>query len=202
MIRLVFILLLLLLAVLVLSWFHVLPGGWFLRNLIEDPGAREARLQAEHEAERQLEFTEEEPKILALGSPIVFFGSSTVERFPVAASFPAVEVVNRGIGGEATSHLLTRMDASLPSEVWPRVKGVLLYVGSIDLRILRVTTAELMIRVEKVVRCAQKLAPQAPIMLLGYVPGRSAEPRSSGEVFREANVALKQLRDRNRRRVP
>ncbi|MFT7619528.1 MAG: lysophospholipase L1-like esterase [Planctomycetota bacterium] len=192
MIRLVFILLLVILAILALSWTHVLPGGWFLRDLIEDPAARALRLQAEHHQERLNEFQSEDEIVGKLDHPFVFLGSSTIERFPLKTNFPGMQVVNRGIGGESTEECLARLDKTLPLKVWSKVKGVVLYSGSINLR--RGDSVPLTAdRVRMLISSIQELVPKAPILLLGILPGRGNKSRSSGDALSAFNEGLSVL---------
>lgn len=192
MIRLVFILLLVILTTLALSWTQVLPGGWFLRDLIEDPAARSLRIQQEHRQERLDEFRSEADELKQLDHPLIFLGSSTIERFPLQESFPGMQVVNRGIGGEPVEDCLARLGESLPADVWKKAKGVVLYAGSINLR-RGDSIPKTADRVRLLISTIQELAPKAPILLLGVLPGRSTDSRSSGQDLVTFNEGLEVL---------
>ncbi len=190
MIRLVLILLLVLVTIFVLSWTHVLPGGWFLRDLVEDPAHRAARQRAAHRSQRLKEFRETSQDFSLIDHPVVFLGSSTVERFPTDLLFPGGQVINRGIGGEKAGELLERLEVSLPPDVWRRASGVLLYGGSIDFRQDRESIAVVRRRVGLVVAKLKALAPKATILVAGILPGRGSETRASGPLLRELNQTL------------
>ncbi len=192
MIRLALILLIVILVILGLSWAHILPGGWFLRDLIEDPQVREHALQQEHREERLEDFRREEPRVLGFANPVVFLGSSIIERFPLGKIFPQSEFLNRGIGGESAEELLARVDKSLPLEAWAKVKGVVLYAGSIDLR-RGDSVAAIANRVRLLISRIQTLAPSSAILLLGIIPGRQNSPRSNGVELDTLNEGLRVL---------
>ena len=65
MLRLAVILVFAFLILAALAWFHILPGGWFLRNLIEDPSARAERLQREHRDRRLAAFAQDAGRLAA-----------------------------------------------------------------------------------------------------------------------------------------
>ena len=77
---------LLLITLLIMSWFHWLPGGWYLRNLVEAPAHRAERLRLEHRADRLEEF--EGQRGGESPGQVVFLGSSTIEFFPLDTCFP------------------------------------------------------------------------------------------------------------------
>lgn len=64
-------------------------------------------------------------------SAILFIGSSTIDRFPLADAFPLALCVNLGQGNEDAVRLRERLKTALPS-VPPA--GIVLYAGSADLR--------------------------------------------------------------------
>jgi lysophospholipase L1-like esterase len=157
---------------LALAWNDRLPGGYFLRRLVEPNSARDERALAEHAAQRLSRFARENAS--APQDAIVFIGSSTIERFPLEECFPGKPCLNRGILSASAPLLERFLDTLLPSAP---VAGIVLYTGSIDLRepgrsadTSQVDTVVTRVR-SLLDRLAEKL-PQTPIALIGVLPAR------------------------------
>lgn len=118
-----------LIAVLVASWNDLLPGSWFLQGLVEPHAERRARQRALHTVERVHEFVRENAQVPE--DAIVFFGSSTIERFPLERLFPGKPCINRGIADASDATLARVLDDCLPRA---RLGGLVLYAGSVDFR--------------------------------------------------------------------
>lgn len=149
---------------LVLSWTHVLPGGSRMRSWIMPHAVREARTVEAHAARRRLAFAGEAPPP---AGAVVFLGSSTIERFPLAESFPGVVCVDRGIGNESLPRLLERLDASLPEA---RPAAAVLYLGSIDFRIHERPPARIVALAGLAMRWIRDRHPDLPLALIGILP--------------------------------
>jgi lysophospholipase L1-like esterase len=156
------------LSAVVLAWFHVLPGGWFLRNLIEDPGLRAERLRLEHRRLRLEAFAEQAPPRDA----VVLLGSSTMESCPAEVLFPNGPVVNRGIGAERASELRARLGASVPGSA----AGAVIYTGAFDFHTLHRDPASIAQDVAAVVRDLRAMRPDLPLLVLGILPSRRLTP--------------------------
>ncbi len=169
-------------AYLGLAWAEQVPGGWRLRNLFEPHAEREARRQAEWRAER-LEAFAAEPAPAA--PPVVFFGSSTIERFPLADLFPGVSVLNRGVAFEPLGLLQERLAVAVPQ----RIAGVVLYAGSIDHRFEDARAEDLGAGLEALVAALRSRHGEIPIAVLGLLGERDLAP---AELLRltQANDAL------------
>lgn len=178
---------LILLALCALAWNDVLPGGFALRELVESDRTREARQRARHAAERMHAFALENPGVVP-GS-IVFVGSSTIERFPLAECFPAKPCVNRGIASESALALAGRLAERLPLA---RPAGVVLYTGAIDWREEGQSAGLVALRVGAVLDRLAELRPGVPIALLGILPERNMDP-ALVERLAQANAALSVL---------
>ncbi len=111
-----------------LAWVEVIPGGWRLRTWVVPQAVRDQRRRADHRAERLAAFAAEDP---VDPGGMLFLGSSTIERFPVAETFAARRPINRGIGDEDLSKLEAR---GVPTVVELRPATVVLYAGSVDVR--------------------------------------------------------------------
>jgi len=116
-------------AVLALAWSDLLPGGYFLRRLVDADTARSQRELALHAAERLRAFANENEHVAP--DAVVFIGSSTIERFPLAACFPGKPCVNRGILSASAPMLEHFADVLAPETARG---GIVVYAGSIDLR--------------------------------------------------------------------
>ena len=169
-------------AYLGLAWAEQVPGGWRLRNLFEPHAAREARRQAAWRAERLEAFTAEP----APGAPpVVFFGSSTIERFPLADLFPGVSTLNRGVAFEPLAQLQDRLAVAVPE----RIAGAVLYAGSIDHRFGGAQPEELGAGLEALVAALRQRHGAIPIAVLGLLGERELEPAQLLRLTR-ANDAL------------
>ena len=162
----------------------MLPGGWRLRTLLEPDSRRQAREDAAHLAERLAQFAREDPTI-APGS-ILFLGSSTIERFPLAQSFPGKPCVDRGVANLSAIELLVNLPACLPRAP---PAGVVLYTGVVDWRASHRDDSLLVERVAAVLDATRLELPGAPLLLLGLLPERSMPP-DAVEALRRANGRL------------
>ena len=153
-------------AIIALSWYHVLPGGWVLRNLLEDPEARNARLRQEHRVER-LETFAADPRAKLPGH-VVFLGDLTIEDFSLERFFPGRPVINRGIGGERALELLERLQEDFP----PLPKGVILYLGSVDFHLDEASGETLAEYLKKAIAALSAIDPPLRVLVLGILPAR------------------------------
>ena len=171
----------------VLSWNHLLPGGWFLRDLIEAPEIRERRLYKEHRQQRLALFREDRE---LLRPTTLFFGSSTIERFPLQHCFPGLRALNRGIGDEPIQDMMNRLEESLPALGRAQVKAGVVYLGAVDFRKGRVDQRQLLRHIEAFTQKLQTLVPKIELLLLGLLPGDDDDPRYSGQELADLNRTL------------
>lgn len=169
----------------VLAWFHVVPGGWALKALVEDPADRKARLQREASEARLTVFDAENPSVP--DGAVVFLGSSTIERFPLERAFPDVATADRGIGNETALECLARLDRSLPPV---RPTGVVVYLASLDFRRERQPPPVVVRRVARILDALEARWPGVPIAQIGLLSERDASP-GFVERWRRTNAALR-----------
>jgi len=169
---------------LALAWHDVLPGGWRLRSIFEPDARRAARQDALHLSERLAQFARESPTIHP-GS-ILFLGSSTIERFPLARAFPGKPCIDRGIANLSAASLLANLSACLPPA---RPAGVVLYTGAVDWRASGRDDSLLVDRVGAVLDATARELPGVPLLLLGLLPERSMSP-DAVDALRLANRRL------------
>ena len=166
-------------AAIALAWGDLLPGGYRLRGLV-GAEARDRRELALHAAERLSSFAATNARI-APGS-VVFVGSSTIERFPLAERFPGKPCVNHGILSASVPMIERFLDVLAPSV--PSASFVL-YAGSIDLRDPDLTHAvgaarraasaradEVAAQVRALLDDVRREHPDAAIALIGVLPAR------------------------------
>jgi len=171
--------------VVALSWTGALPGGWTLRGLVWG-GAERANWEREtHRAERLAQFRADRDQLPA--DSVVFLGSSTIERFPLAEIFPDRRCVNRGISGDTTADLLERLDDSLPTA---KPAAFIINIGGNDLR--REEQVAAVVRDRLVALLDELLAryPEAPITVIGLVPAVDADEAELYE-FELYNIAAR-----------
>ena len=171
----------------VLAWFHVVPGGWALKGLVEDPADRKTRLQAEASAERMETFAQENPTVPE--GAVVFVGSSTIERFPLDVAFPQVATADRGIGNETAVECLVRLESSLPPIERPA--GIVVYLASLDFRRELQPAPAVVRRVGRVLDALEERWPGVPIAQIGLLSERDADP-GFVERWRRVNLALQE----------
>jgi len=150
---------------LALAWADVLPGGWRLRGLAEPHVLREARERALHFAARVREFEREDPE--ARREPIVFLGSSTIERCDFERDFPGLRVLGRGIGGAGARELAAHVDRLLAG-VEPR--AIVLYAGGPDRVAAPLAVDEVLGSIRELARAVRARAPHTPVLMLGLLP--------------------------------
>jgi lysophospholipase L1-like esterase len=175
----------LLLAAAALAWADVAPGGWRLRSVFEPDWRRAARDTALHACERLARFEREDPGVPA--GAVAFVGSSTIERFDLAAHFPGAACVNRGI-----SNAGARLLASVAERLLPPAPpaGIVLYAGVVDwyaaVRDERAAAAA----VAELVDALRARAPGARMLVLGPLPARDLGEREAADLARfEAALA-------------
>lgn len=168
-----------------LSWTGVLPGGWTLRGIVWG-GEERANWEREmHAAERLALFRAERERTPA--DSVVFLGSSTIERFPLAEIFPDKRCVNRGINGDTIDDLMARLDDSLPASP---PAAFIVNVGGNDLRREGVVAAVARDRFVQLLDELQTLFPDASITVIGLIPSVDADEAEIYE-FELFNIAAR-----------
>jgi hypothetical protein len=157
------------------------PGAWRLRALLGRTGAEE---YARRRAQRLAEFAREAPQV-APGA-VAFLGSSTIERFPLAAAFPAARTLDRGIGDEPLADLAARLEASLPPA---ELAGIVVYAASVDFRADPSGPDQLAAQVGDLLDRLQGLRPGTPLCVLGLLPERAMAPHQ-GDLLQRLNRGI------------
>ncbi|MFN0244543.1 MAG: GDSL-type esterase/lipase family protein [Planctomycetota bacterium] len=154
------------LVALTLAWHDVLPGGYRLRSYVEPDSTRQTRENQRHARERWTLF--EAANATTPAGAIAFVGSSTIERFPLAACFPAKPCANRGIAFESAAALAQRMPRTLPESP----AGIVLYSGTIDFHEHGAEPHAIVRSLEIAVHRIRERSPGVPIALIGVMPRR------------------------------
>lgn len=171
----------------VLAWTLDAPGAWTLRRYLDPARERRAREVALHASERLLAVRDENER--APAGSIVFLGSSTIERMPLAELFPGKPALNRGVARATAPELERWLDRLLPRAT---PAAFVVYAGSIDLREDGAPAAEVVERVRSLLDALVRRAPETPVALLGVLPerGAGAEPRRALAELDEALATL------------
>jgi lysophospholipase L1-like esterase len=98
---------------------------------------------------------------------VVFLGSSSVVRFPLAELFPAAPALNRGLGAESVADTMRRLRRTLPAA---RPAGVVVWAGANDLRALAADPLVIVERVARLLDAVHARFPAVPLALLGVPP--------------------------------
>lgn len=174
------------------AWFDCAPGGWKLRSHFEDPSARSARSTSLHILERLRAFAAEEPG--AARGAVLFLGSSTVERWPTADSFPNKRVLDHGLAGISLEREERLFDACLPTST---PAGVVFYGGSLDLRQPSEPFEQALARLPRLVqRLRVRYGHGLPITLLGLLPARHMDSSARASLA-QGNESLRVLAREN-----
>jgi lysophospholipase L1-like esterase len=153
-----------------LSWNDVLPGSWRLQGWVLGIEGRDNRTRLSHAAERLDEFRAARDDVDP-GS-ILFLGSSTMERFPLAKVFPNKPCLNRGINGDAVRDLHARLEDSLPAS---DPAGIVVAIGGNDLRRLQLNGEAAAYEAIRLLGELRQRYPETPIACLGLF-GESEAP--------------------------
>jgi lysophospholipase L1-like esterase len=157
---------------LALAWNDIVPGGRFLRGLVDSDVARSERELARHASERLRRFALENDRDHS--GAIVFVGSSTIERYPLERCFPGKPCVNRGILSASAPMLERFLDPLLPPS---SLAGIVLYAGSIDLRDPGESADErrveaILPRLRSLLDALRREDPATPVAVIGVLPVR------------------------------
>jgi len=174
------------------AWFDLAPGGWRLRSLFEDPAAESTRAASLHIFERLRAFAAEEPG--AARGAVLLLGSSTIERWPIADSFPGKRVLDHGLAGVTLERAERVFDACLPVST---PSGVVLYAGGTDLCFPVEPFEQALDRLPRLVqRLRVRYSHALPITLLGILPARHMD-EAAQKALSEANESLRVLAREN-----
>lgn len=116
---------------------------------------------------------------------IVFTGSSLCEQFPISEMLqsiePRIRVYNRGIGGDVTEGLLTRMEESV-FELEPR--KVFINIGTNDISRPGYTREKLYSNYKKILMLIKERLPETKIYIMSYYPVNREVPWIDAELLR------------------
>ena len=155
--------------------------------------AAPARAQAADRWEKEVAAYEEADRASAPPKgEIVFVGSSTIRLWDLAASFPELKTVNRGIIGSEIADA-TRLVDRLITPHAPRI--VVIYAGDND--IMGITSEQVTINFERFVRAVHTRLPAARILYVGIKP--SLLRWGQVDRMRAANTAIEQFCERDDR---
>ena len=171
-----------------LAWFDHVPGGWKLRSLFEDPAAQSARRDSLHVYERLRAFAAEDPG--SARGAVLLLGSSTIERWPLADSFPGKRVLDHGLAAVTLEREERLFDACLPMAT---PAGVVLYFGGVDLHFAVEPVEQALARLPRLVqRLRVRYGHALPITLLGILPARHMDEAAT-KALADANEKLRVL---------
>ncbi len=171
--------------VLVLSWNDMLPGGWRLRGLVLGEAGRESWTRERHAAHR-LELFSASREAVPQGG-IIFLGSSTIERFPLAEVFPGKPCLNRGINGDTVLELSSRLDESLPAS---KPAALIVAIGGNDLRRVGLSAKVASEQAARLMDELRRRYPDVPITWIGLF-GESRASERELEQAQRYNEATK-----------
>ncbi len=126
---------------------------------------------------------------------IVFVGDSITQDYNVYEYFSEYHVYNRGIGGDTTVGLKTRLDVSV-FDLKP--KTVILMIGTNDLALLKTTPETVAQNIKEIIETIKKELPSTKIILQSIYPVNESmspmtvQPRKNADIIK-INQILAQL---------
>jgi lysophospholipase L1-like esterase len=125
---------------------------------------------------------------------VLLLGSSTIERWPTAESFPGKRVLDHGLAGTTLEREERLFDACLPAGT---PAGVVLYAGSLDLRQPTEPLEQALARLPRLVqRLRVRYGHALPITLLGILPARHMD-EAAHKSLADTNESLRVLAREN-----
>lgn len=124
----------------------------------------------------------------------MLIGDSMIERWPndmLAAAFDGAEILNLGIGGDRTQHVLWRLNHLDLSQQNP--SHTILLIGTNNLSRLD-SACSIFAGIEKIVMKIRHLMPGTKILIIGILPRGEAFSYRKKEIS-DINLKLKGLQD-------
>lgn len=149
------------------AWSLGWPGGWSLRQALDPSDERRARSVAAHAQERLHTFASENER--APAGSIVFLGSSTIERMPLAELFPSRACLNRGLARAEVPLIVALLPRLLPRAP---CAGFVVYAGSVDWREEHASVETVLERLARLLDALEAAQARAPVALIGLLPDR------------------------------
>lgn len=126
---------------------------------------------------------------------IVFVGDSITQDYNIYEYFQGYPVYNRGIGGDTSKGLLTRMDHSIFNL---NPKTIIILIGTNDLAMLETKPAEVGARIIEIVNLIKVKLPESKIIVQSIYPvnanisPQTVLPRSNHDIM-EINSIIKSI---------
>jgi lysophospholipase L1-like esterase len=126
---------------------------------------------------------------------IVFIGDSITQDYNVYEYYPNHRVYNRGIGGDTSRGLLTRLDTSVFAL---NPKTVVILIGTNDFALLETTVSEVAGRIQEIIAKIKERLPETRIILQSVYPVNKqldafSVAQRNNERIRELNESLKTI---------
>ena len=117
-------------------------------------------------------------------NPILFIGSSSIRLWNLDRTFSKNTVLNRGIGGAETNHIINYAD----DIIFPyQPKQIVIYVGENDLIVEGTTADSIFSRTKHLFQIIRAKLPEVPIVYF------SIKPSPSREVYLNMAVAANEM---------
>lgn len=105
-------------------------------------------------------------------NPILFIGSSSIRLWNIESKFRRYDVLNRGIGGAETNHIINYAD----DIIFPyQPKQIVIYVGENDLIVEGTTADSIFSRTKTLFQIIRNKLPNIPIVYFSIKPSPSRE---------------------------
>jgi len=121
--------------------------------------------------------------------PVVFVGSSTIERMPLSTLFPARATLNRGVAAEPMGALIDDLSRSLPPF---ELAGVVVFAGRVELLESDRSSDEIAAALRRLLERIVEASRGAPLCLIGLPPSRAPSARER-ELLPQVNARIAEL---------
>ena len=160
-------------------------GGLFGCGKKETDAADLERLAAEYRANKIAAYLQENETYSDFEVDVVFLGDSLTDLYDVAKYYPQYVVLNRGIGGDTTVGLESRLQVSL-YDVQPKVAVMLIGANNMG---------EMMNNYQSILQGFTQNAPNTQIVLLSLT-SMSGEWGKNNQLAAYNNVQIKMLAEK------
>ena len=117
---------------------------------------------------------------------VAFIGDSLTDGYDLAAYYPDLAVINRGIGGDTTHGVLARLEVSV---VIPEPKVIVMMIGTNNIDDMFTDYEDIIVEMKKAL-------PETKIVVLSVTPVTAADPTRNGKIAL-ANVKIEALAEKH-----
>lgn len=161
---------------------------WFLKILPERERQREQQeffeFLQQYYKDKSASFAEENKTLTEVD--VAFIGDSLTDGYDLAAYYPGMSVINRGIGGDTTHGVYDRLEVSV---IEPAPKVIVMMIGTNNL-------GDMFTDYEDIILKIKKSLPDTHLVLLSIPPSSDNYAERNGQIAIN-NVKIKSLAEKH-----